>query len=79
MRRGRKSQEERLLELFRSRPNEWIPLPAILRLGIAQYNARVRELREAGHTIRNKTEWRDGVRNSWFLYEPAAPAEGGTE
>lgn len=34
--------------------NEWVALPVILSLGIAQYNARIYELRRAGHKIESK-------------------------
>lgn len=56
------SQRDELLALFESRANEWVPLPDILNLGIAQYNARIYELRRLGHRIESKQE---GGR-SWF-------------
>lgn len=56
------SQRDRLLALLESRLREWVPLPRILDLGIAQYNARIYELRRLGHRIENKQE---GDR-SWF-------------
>jgi len=65
------SQRERLMCLFRNRPYEEIPLPEILRLGIAQYNARIKELREEGKDIQNWTEWVDGEKHSWFVYRPS--------
>lgn len=52
-----------LLERFRG---EWVPLTAILRLGVAQYNARILELRRAGFPIENKTEWSGGRKISFF-------------
>ena len=48
------TQGERLMALFESRPGEWIPLPEILALGIAQYNARIYELRREGKVIENR-------------------------
>jgi hypothetical protein len=56
------SQRNRLLALLESRLCEWVPLPHILNLGIAQYNARIYELRRLGHRIESKQE---GDR-SWF-------------
>jgi hypothetical protein len=44
----------------------WVPLPDILALGIALYNARIFELRRLGFFIENRTEEIDGVRHSWF-------------
>ena len=63
------TQHTRILALLRSRPGQWIPLPEILGLGIAQYNARIKELREEGYEIKNKTDWVAGVRHSWFCLE----------
>jgi hypothetical protein len=59
---------EKILELFEARPNQWIPLPTILRLGVAQYNSRILELRRAGYIIENKTEYAEGVKHSWFMF-----------
>ena len=60
----------RLLAFFRKRPGEWIPLPQILRLGVAQYNARISQLRAEGYRIENRVKWEEGVKNSWFRYQP---------
>ena len=59
-------QSEKLLALLRSAHGAWVPLPEILALGIAQYNARIFELRKRGLNIENRTETIDGVRRSWF-------------
>lgn len=67
--RRKPTQEELLLLLLaaaNARGVEWVPLPDILALGIAQYNARIHYLRRAGHDIENKTETVDGTRLSWF-------------
>jgi hypothetical protein len=53
---SRGSQRDRLLRLFRSRVGEWIPLPEILAMRIAQYSSRVFELRSLGYRIENKRE-----------------------
>ncbi|HWE00652.1 MAG TPA: hypothetical protein VG345_16490 [Bryobacteraceae bacterium] len=59
---------KKLLKLFVSRRGEWIALPSILKLGIAQYNARIAEMRSEGHAIENRTEYVNKVKNSWFVY-----------
>lgn len=56
------NQRNRLLALLNARANLWVPLPDILTLRIAQYNARIHELRSLGHHIESK---QDGDR-SWF-------------
>ena len=53
----------RLLERHRG---AWVSLREILRLGVAQYNARILELRKEGLRIENKTEWLNGKKISWF-------------
>ena len=62
----RTRQRDRILELLTSRSPDWIALPELLALRIAQYNARVLELRRAGFSIENRMEWIDGRRRSWF-------------
>lgn len=64
-------QKDRLLSFFKERPNVWIALPEILTLGIAQYNARIYDLRNEGITIENRWEIIEGVKHSWFRYIPA--------
>ena len=59
-------QQSRLLQLLQDRFPSRVPLPDVLALGIAQYNARILELRELGYDIRNEIEWHDGIRHSWF-------------
>ena len=66
------SQKNRLRALFKSRPNQDIPLPEILRMGLAQYNTRVLELRREGMNIENRIQPRDGVRHSFFRYVPGS-------
>ena len=64
------TQRQKLLELLQSRPNQWIPLPEIMRLGLAQYNARILELRHSGYKIENKIQDIEGIRHSWFKLVP---------
>ena len=58
------SQCDKILRLLQSKHE--VGLPEILSFGIAQYNARIKELREAGHDIRNRTKRVDGVKHSWY-------------
>jgi hypothetical protein len=60
------TQRERILNLLRSAKGAWVPLPEILALGIAQYNARIFELRRRDLNIENRTETINGVCHSWF-------------
>ncbi len=63
------TQRDRMLALLRGGAGSWVPLPDILRLGIAQYNARIYELRRLGHCIESKQEGDQ----SWFrLTKPSA-------
>jgi len=72
----RKSQAAAVLRLLLAARGSWVPLPEILKLGVAQYNARVLELRRMGFLIENKTEWVNGARHSWFRLAPAQVARG---
>ena len=45
----RKSQADRVLNLLRSK--EWVRLPEILDLRVANYTARLSDLRKQGYTI----------------------------
>jgi hypothetical protein len=71
--RGKLSQRARILRLVLSAPE--IPLPAILDLHIAQYGARIKELRTIGFDIRNRTERIDGVAYSWFRFVDPPPTD----
>lgn len=66
-------QAEKILALLRSARGAWVPLPEILALGIAQYNARIFELRKRGLNIENRTQTVDGVRHSWFRLVDSPP------
>ena len=57
------NQCDKILRLLQSKHE--VGLPEILPLA-AQYNARLSELREAGHDIRNRTKRVDGVKHSWY-------------
>jgi hypothetical protein len=71
----RKTQSAALLRLLIDAHGSWVPLPQILTLGIAQYGARIHELRRLGFAIENRTERVNGARHSWFrlLNSPAGP------
>lgn len=62
----RKTQSAAVLRLLIDAHGSWVPLPQILALGIAQYNARILELRRLSFNIENRTERVNGARHSWF-------------
>jgi len=53
---SRATQRSQLLTLFIANRGREVPLPDILALGIAQYNARIFELRHLGFRIKNRTQ-----------------------
>jgi hypothetical protein len=64
----RPTQRDVVLALLRTARTSGTPLdlPTILHTGIAQYCARIAELRAAGHVIENRLERIDGVTHSWY-------------
>ena len=66
-----KTQRGEILALLVKARGEWVPLPDVLALGCAQYNARIFELRRVGFNIENRTETVDGERHSWFRLLPS--------
>jgi len=65
----RQTQRQRLRNLFEQREGEWIPLPEILSMSIAQFGARLKELRDIERMqIENKMERKDGAVWSWYRY-----------
>jgi hypothetical protein len=59
-------QQRKIADFLLERPNQWIRLPEILALGIAQYGARILENRRKGLVIENRTMWVGSKRHSWF-------------
>lgn len=68
---GRGTQRAQLLRFLEQNAGQWVPLPRVLELGIAQYNARIFELRRMGHQIENRVEHCNGVVHSWFRLVPS--------
>ena len=68
----RKSQRGRILKLLIDAHYDWVPLPEILALGIAQCSARICELRRLHFNIENCTEQVNGEIHSWFRLTPRA-------
>ena len=56
------NQCDRLLALLGRHEGNWVPLPMILALFIANYRARFSELRRKGHQIELRDEWVNGQR-----------------
>jgi hypothetical protein len=65
------TQRDRVLRLLEENGGQWVPLPRVLELGIAQYGARILELRRTGHRIENRVEHCNGVVHSWFRLVPS--------
>lgn len=64
------SQADRIKNFLSARAGQWVSLKEILELGIAQYNARLFELRREGLLIENKTKKVNGQIQSWYRYIP---------
>jgi hypothetical protein len=62
----RTTQRDRLYQLLYNHRNEYVGLPQILELKIAQFGARIKELRALGADIRNRRETKDGATHSWY-------------
>jgi len=60
------TQRDRVLDLLREANGEWVSLTRILELRIAQFGARILELRRAGYNIENRTEEVAGETHSWY-------------
>ncbi len=64
---SRQTQCERILALLQAHKGEWVSLPRILDLHIAQYNARIYELRAQYYDIECRREWTgDGQVHSFY-------------
>lgn len=54
-----------------------LELPEIMRLGIAQHGARMKEIRDRGFKVINELESLEGVLHSryWLLFDPERDGE----
>jgi hypothetical protein len=70
----RPTQTELLIEKLREARalGKPVELPEIMRLGIAQHGARMKEIRDRGFKVVNELESVDGVLHSryWLLFDP---------
>lgn len=64
------TQRDKIRQLFLNNPNKSIPLYRILELNIAQYGARILELRREGMYIENNGKWVNGQHHTNFTYIP---------
>ena len=64
------TQRSRILALLIQACDAWVPLPEILALGIAQYNARIFELRRLGFQILNRRQRQGGQLHTFFRLVP---------
>jgi hypothetical protein len=69
----RKNQRQRILDLLLAAHGEEVPSVALSRISL-QYGARVKELRELGLRIVNRTERRSGQVHGYFRLEAGMPA-----
>lgn len=60
------NQCDRLYALLLAHRGDWVPLPEILALGIAQFGARILELRRRGFVIENRRENVGKEVHSWY-------------
>ena len=68
-------QAEKILNAFKSNGNILTPSD-MLRLGIAQYNARIKELREKGYEIENQYLGSvNGIKHTRFILKGKATIE----
>ena len=65
----KQTQRKRLLKLLSSNLNRQVALPKILKLGIAQYNTRIHEIRKDGYIIENILKIDNGIKKSWYVYK----------
>lgn len=72
-----RTQRDRILSVLLEAGHEWVPLPKILELGIAQFGARIKEARALGFQIENRTEMVDGKKHSWYRLVPSADVKPG--
>ncbi len=73
------TQRGRLLRLLEEHAGHWVELPRILELRIAQYSARIlelrRELEPKGYRIESRVVHSNGRVRSWFRLRPPLPAQ----
>lgn len=78
-RRGKATQADVLAQLMRERAarGEALDLPDILRAGIAQFTARIYELRKRGFVIENELEHVNGQVHSryWLRFDPESEGQ----
>ena len=70
----RPTQTELLIAKLRERRDEGkaLELPEIMRLGVAQHGARMKEIRDRGFKVINELESIKGVLHSryWLIHDP---------
>ena len=75
----RPTQRDLLIEKLRERRAEGraLDLPEIMRLGIAQHGARMKEIRNRGFQIKNELETVGGALHSryWLTFDPERDGE----
>jgi hypothetical protein len=65
-----KSQEDRTLELLKSRGHSWVPAPDLARISL-QYCRAICCLRKRGFRIENRVEHVNGQRHGFYRLAPS--------
>lgn len=76
MSNARKTQRNKILDLLISARGNDVPSVDLGRVSL-QYGARIKELRELGFTIVNRTVRRNGAVHGYFHLKPSAIATAG--
>ena len=75
---GHRTQRDRILDHLRTNKGRRVASPELGRISL-QYGARVKELRDAGYSIRNEVERVNGQVHGYFILEaepePVADAQ----
>jgi hypothetical protein len=75
--KGSATQRQKIFDLLKSRAGTWVPCYEVA--GLALQYARLKEIRDSGTVVHNKTEWVDGTRHSWFMMEQPRPIKKANE
>jgi len=76
--KGSATQRQKIFDLLKSRAGTWVPCFEVASLAL-QYSARLKEIRDSGTIVHNRTEWVNGTRHSWFMMEEPRPIPKPTE
>jgi len=70
------SRKTQILALLVRARGGWVPLPEILKVGGAQFGARLYEIRHRlGLKVENRKEHHSGQTHSWYRLQTGAPID----